>query len=90
MQNLVHVLLMALELRRYNKRQDKVLRKIAVEAIPATAVTSVDLDGKYHFSNQVTNADLCPNIVWWDDNNKTLTANYSLRHLGGGSSQEEN
>ena len=78
-QNLVHVLnscKVALELRRYNKRHDVVLQiisEVVKEAIPTTASISVDLDNKYHFPSHITNTDLRPDIVWWDDDDKVVT-----------------
>ena len=78
-QNLVHVLnscKVALELGRYNKRHDAVLQVIAdvvKEAIPTTASISVDLDNQYKFPSHITNTDLRPDIVWWDDDAKTVT-----------------
>ena len=78
-QNLVHVLnscKVALELRRYNKRHDAVLQvitEVVKEAIPTTASISVDLDNQYRFPSHITNTDLRPDIVWWDDDAKTVT-----------------
>ena len=66
----------ALELRRYNKRHDAVLQvitEVVKEAIPTTASISVDLDNQYQFPSHITNTDLRPDIVWWDDDAKTVT-----------------
>ena len=51
----------------------QIIPEVVKEAIPITASISVDLDNKYHFPSHITNTDLWPDIVWWDDDAKVVT-----------------
>ena len=51
----------------------QVIAEVVKEAIPTTASISVDLDNQYQFPSHITNTDLRPDIVWWDDDAETVT-----------------
>ncbi len=78
-QNMIHVLnncKVALELRRYNVRHDQVLRSIASitrEHLPPSTHMSVDLSDGYVFPNHIVATDQRPDMVWWNDQQKTIT-----------------
>ena len=78
-QTLIHVLnscRVARDLRRYNRRHDAVLEFI-VDMVqthlpyPDTSFTS-NLGGNYSFPTHIVATDLRPDIVWWNDKEKTL------------------
>ena len=78
-QTLVHVLNccpVARDLRRYNHRHDAVL-KVIVDAVqmhlstPNTSITA-DLGDNYSFPTHIVPTDLRPDIVWWNDVEKTV------------------
>ena len=77
-QNLIHVLnscRVALELRRYNERHDSVLTVLydtIAKHLPATSSCTVDLANQYSFPSHIVPTDLRPDIVWWDDTNKSV------------------
>ena len=58
---------------RERERERVSVSEVVKEAIPTTASISVDLDNKYHFPSHITNTDLRPDIVWWDDDAKVVT-----------------
>ena len=51
----------------------QVIAEVVKEVIPTTASISVDLDNQYQFLSHITNTDLRPDIVWWDEDAKTVT-----------------
>ena len=66
----------ALELRRYNKRHDEVLKHLYQEIkehIPSTASSTVDLQDNYSFPKHIAQTDLQPDIIVWDDECKSVT-----------------
>ena len=71
-QTLIHVLNTcgaARDARRFNTRHDAVLEEIVFLLSAYTeppAKLSADLDN-YSFPHQIVPTDLCPDIVWWDD-----------------------
>ena len=76
-QSLLHVLnncSVARDLRRYNHRHDAVLREIVnfvkPKLPPATNLTA-DIN-EYAFPTHIVPTDLRPDIVWWDDQQKSL------------------
>ena len=78
-QNLIHVLnncQVALQLRRYDMRHNQVLEAIAAtirEHLPPSTSMSVDLSDGYTFPTHIAATDLRPDIVWWNDDKKTIT-----------------
>ena len=77
-QYLLHVLnncTVARDLRRYNICHDAVLQEIAVAIrsyIPTTSVLMTDIDEGYAFPLHIIPSDLRPDIVWWDENSRSL------------------
>ena len=77
-QTLIHVLnccSVARDLRRYNSRHDDVLRvmlDIIKTRLKPTTKISADVDGNYTFPTHIVPTDLRPDIVWWNDVDKTL------------------
>ena len=77
-QNLIHVLnscRVALELRRYNERHDSVLTVLydtITQHLPTTSSCTVDLANQYSFPSHIVTTELRPDIVWWDDTNKSV------------------
>ena len=77
-QNLIHVLnscRVALELRRYNERHDSVLTVLydtITQHLPTTSSCTVDLANQYSFPSHIVATELRPDIVWWDDTNKSV------------------
>jgi len=76
-QSLLHVLnncSVARDLRRYNHRHDAVLQEIVnfvkLKLPPATNLTA-DIN-EYAFPTHIVSTDLRPDIVWWDDQQKSL------------------
>ena len=78
-QTLVHVLNccpVARDLRRYNHRHDEVLKAV-VDTVrmhlptPDTSFTA-DLGDNYSFPTHIVPTDLRPDIVWWNDVEKTI------------------
>ena len=76
--SLLHVLnncTVARDLRRYNIRHDAVLQEIAVAIrsyIPTTSVLTADIGEGYAFPLHIVPSDLRPDIVWWDENSRSL------------------
>ena len=65
----------ARDLQRYNIRQDAVLQEIAVAIrsyIPTTSVLTADIGEGYAFPLHIVPSDLRPDIVWWDENSRSL------------------
>ena len=77
-QTLLHVLnncSVARDLRRYNARHDAVLGVIASavkEVLPPSTTLTVDIGDQYHFPLHIVPTDLRPDIVWWNDTEKSL------------------
>ena len=77
-QSLLHVLnncAVARDLRRYNARHDTVLQEIVksvVPYLPPTSSWTADISDNYCFPVHITPTDLRPDLVWWDDANKSL------------------
>ena len=78
-QTLLHVLNnceVALNLRRYNTRHDRILQLIVTAAqaySPASYQLVADLpEDQYHFPSHITPTDLRPDIVLWSDSQRTL------------------
>lgn len=78
-QSLIHVLNnceVALHLHRYNECHDQVLAIISstvTDYLPPTTTSTVDLGTGYSFPHHIAPTDLRPDIVLWDDSNKSLT-----------------
>ena len=62
----------ARDLRRYNARHDAVLQEIVVPCLPPTSSWTADICDNYCFPTHITPTDLRPDLVWWDDSQKTL------------------
>ena len=78
-QTLIHVLnccCVARDLRRYNQRHDAVLKVIADTVqlhLPSPGTTlTVDIGEKYSFPTHIVPTDLRPDIVWWNDIQRTI------------------
>ena len=77
-QSLLHVLnncAVARDLRRYNARHDAVLQEImavVVPCLPPTSSWTADICDNYCFPTHITPTDLRPDLVWWDNSQKTL------------------
>ena len=77
-QTLIHVLnccSVARDLRRYNSRHDGVLRVVLDTIKPRlkpTTQVSADIDDNYIFPTHIVPTDLRPDIVWWNEVDKTL------------------
>ncbi len=66
----------ALELRRYDVRHDQVLQSIAAttcDNLPLSTPMSADLSDGYAFPNHIVATNQRPDIVWWNDEHKTIT-----------------
>ena len=78
-QTLIHVLntcTVARDNRRFNGRHDSLLREIVsiiTTYLPSTACLTSDL-GEYNFPQHIVATDLRPDIVWWNDNARSLHA----------------
>ena len=78
-QNLIHVVnncKTALDLRRHDERRDRVLQSIATTIrahLPPSTSMAVDLSGGYAFPTHIAATDLRPDVVWWNDSQKTIT-----------------
>ena len=77
-QSLLHILnncKVARNLRRYNQRHDAVLQEIVKVIQPKLSPTTqltADLSDGYEFPMHIVPTDLRPDIVWWDDQQKSL------------------
>ena len=76
-QRLLHVLncKVARNLRRYNQHHDAILQEIVKVLQPKLSPTTrltADLGDGYEFPTHIVPKDLCPDIVWWDDQQKSL------------------
>ena len=77
-QSLLHILnnySAAINLRRYNKRHDTVLQEIAVAVqshLPPISVLTADIGDSYEFPLHIVPTDLRPDLVWWDDTQRSL------------------
>ena len=77
-QNLIHVLnscRVALEWRHYNERHDSVLTVLhdtIAKHLTATTSSTMDLANQYSFPSHIVPTELRPDIVWWDDTNKSV------------------
>ena len=63
------------DLRRYNARHDAILGVIASavkEVLPPSTTLTVDIGDQYHFPLHIVPTDLRPDIVWWNDTEKSL------------------
>ena len=66
---------MARDLRRYNTRHDAVLSILATsvkETLPPSTNLTVDIGGQYKFPCYIIPTDLRPDMVWWNDAEKSL------------------
>jgi hypothetical protein len=77
-QTFLHVLNnceVALKLRRYNQRHDRVLdqiTKIAQTHLPDTYYITYLSEDRYHFPSHITPINLCPDLVLWSDVKRRL------------------
>ena len=65
----------ALVLRRYDDRHNWVLQAMAniiQDHLPSSTPMTVDLSDRYSFPTHIAATDLRPDIVWWNDNQKTI------------------
>ena len=76
---MIHVLntcSVACDDRRFNGQHDSLFREIVsiiTTYLPSTACITSDL-GEYSFPQHIVATDLRPDIVWWDDNVRSLYA----------------